>query len=89
MLTRRIVISACALSLAIPVAAGASPATDPPKARAPDGITPTTYPMLVKAKRPLRHDHRHQHAAHHRDHGAPGRHLRPRRREQLAHGRRL
>ena len=52
MLTRRIVISACALSLAIPAAAGASPATDPPKAKNPDGITSTTYPTLVKAKGP-------------------------------------
>ena len=52
MLTRRIVISACALSLAIPAAAGASPATDPPKANNPDGITSTTYPTLVKAKGP-------------------------------------
>jgi hypothetical protein len=52
MLTRRIVISACALSLAIPAAAGASPATDPPKAKGPYGITSTTYPKLVKAKGP-------------------------------------
>ena len=52
MLTRRIVISACALSLAIPAAAGASPATDPPKANNPDGITSTTYPKLVKATGP-------------------------------------
>jgi hypothetical protein len=52
MITRRIVISACALSLAIPAAAGASPATDPPKANNPDGITSTTYPKLVKAKGP-------------------------------------
>ena len=140
MLTRRIVISACALSLAIPAAAGASPATDPPKANSPDGITSTTYPTLVKAKGPygmtpathpklvkakgpygttlatssearqgqgplrhdprhlsearrgqgpLRHDRGHQHAAHDRGHGAPRRRLRPRRREQLAHRRRL
>jgi hypothetical protein len=52
MLTRRIVISACALSLAIPAAAGARPATDPPKAKGPDGITSTAYPKLVKAKGP-------------------------------------
>ena len=52
MLTRRIVISACALSLAIPAAAGASPATDPPKANGPYSITSTTYPKLVKAKGP-------------------------------------
>jgi hypothetical protein len=52
MITRRIIISACALSLAIPAAAGASPATNPPKANSPDGITSTTYPKLVKAKGP-------------------------------------
>jgi hypothetical protein len=52
MITRRIVISACTLSLAIPAAAGASPATDPPKARGPYGITSTTYPKLVKAEGP-------------------------------------
>ena len=52
MLTRRIVIGACALSLAIPAAAGASPATDPPKANGPYSITSTTYPKLVKAKGP-------------------------------------
>ena len=51
MLTRRIVISACALSLAIPAAAGASPATGP-KAKGPDDTTSTTYPKLVKAKGP-------------------------------------
>jgi hypothetical protein len=53
MLTRRIVISACALSLAIPAAAGASPATNPPKASNPDGLTSITYPTLVKAKGPF------------------------------------
>ena len=52
MLTRRIVISACALSLAIPAAAGASPPADPLKAQAPQGMTSTTYPTLVKAKGP-------------------------------------
>jgi hypothetical protein len=52
MVTRRIVISACALSLAIPAAAGASPATDAPKAKGPYGITSTTYPNLIKAKGP-------------------------------------
>jgi hypothetical protein len=51
MLTRRIVISACALSLAIPAAAGASPATGP-KAKGPDDTTSTTYPKLAKAKGP-------------------------------------
>jgi hypothetical protein len=64
MLTRRIVISACALCLAIPAAAGASPATDasttvkatdPPtlvKAMGPYGTTTTDPPNLVKAKGP-------------------------------------
>jgi len=52
MITRRIVISACALSLAIPAAAGASPATDPPTYN-PDGITSTTYPKVVEAKGPF------------------------------------
>jgi hypothetical protein len=53
MLTRRIVISACALCLAVPAAAGASPATDPPKAEGPPGITTPTDPQhVVKAKGP-------------------------------------
>ena len=52
MITRRIVISACALSLAIPAAAGASPATDPPNANGPYGTTSTTYPKLVMAEGP-------------------------------------
>jgi hypothetical protein len=53
MITRRIVISACALCLAVPAAAGASPATDPPKAQAPPGITTPTDPQhVVKAKGP-------------------------------------
>jgi hypothetical protein len=52
MITRRIVICACALSLAVPAAAGASPSTHPPKAKGPYGITSTTYPKLVKAKGP-------------------------------------
>jgi hypothetical protein len=47
MLTRRIVISACALCLAVPAAAGASPATDPPKAEGPPGITAPTDPQQV------------------------------------------
>jgi hypothetical protein len=51
MITRRIVISACALSLAIPAAAGASPATGP-KAEGLYDTTGTTYPKLVKAKGP-------------------------------------
>ena len=56
MLTRRIVASACALCLAIPAAASASPATDPPnlvKAEGPFGMTlATDPPNLVKAKGP-------------------------------------
>ena len=52
MLTRRIAISACALCLAIPAAAGASPTTDPPNARGPYGVTPATLPHTVKAKGP-------------------------------------
>jgi hypothetical protein len=49
MMTRRIVVSACALSLAVPVAAGASSANAPPETY---GSTSTTYPELVKAKGP-------------------------------------
>jgi hypothetical protein len=56
MLTRRIVATACALCLAIPAAAGASPATDPPKlvkAKGPYGVTLATDPAnLVKATGP-------------------------------------
>jgi hypothetical protein len=53
MLTRRIVISACALCLAVPAAAGASPATDPPKAEGPPGIAAPTDPQqVVKAEGP-------------------------------------
>ena len=52
MITRRIIISACALSLAVPAAAGAAPATNPPKAKGPYGVTATTYPKLAKAKGP-------------------------------------
>ena len=52
MITRRIIISACALSLAVPAAAGAAPATNPPEAKGPYGVTATTYPKLAKAKGP-------------------------------------
>jgi hypothetical protein len=52
MLTRRIAISACALCLAIPAAAGASPTTDPPNARGPYGVTPATLPHTVSARGP-------------------------------------
>jgi hypothetical protein len=53
MLTRPIVISACALCLAIPASAGASTATHPPKAKGPYGPTTTTDPQnIVKAKGP-------------------------------------
>jgi hypothetical protein len=62
-ITRRIVISACALCLAIPAAAGASPAKgpygatapDPPKlveAKGPYGVTTPDPPKLVKAEGP-------------------------------------
>jgi hypothetical protein len=57
MLTRRIVATACALCLAIPAAAGASQATDPPKlveAKGPYGMTlATDPPNLVKAIGPF------------------------------------
>jgi hypothetical protein len=52
MITRRIVISACALSLAIPAAAGASPATNPSNAQGPYGATSTANPKVVMAKGP-------------------------------------
>ena len=52
MITRRIIISACALSLAVPAAAGAAPAPNPPEAKGPYGVTATTYPKLAKAKGP-------------------------------------
>jgi hypothetical protein len=53
MLTRRIVMSACALCLAIPAAAVASPGTDPPKAQGPYGTTSVTGPAIAgKAKGP-------------------------------------
>jgi hypothetical protein len=50
MITRRIVISACALSLAVSAPAGASPAKKPPKAKGPYGITSTTYPSSPRPK---------------------------------------
>jgi hypothetical protein len=52
MLTRRIVISACALCLAVPAAAGASPATDPPKPTGPYGITSPDPPKFEEARGP-------------------------------------
>ena len=52
MVTRRIVISACALSLAVPTTAGAQQATHSPKPNAAYGITTFAYPGLVKAKGP-------------------------------------
>jgi hypothetical protein len=53
MVTRRIVTSACALCLAVPAAAVASPGTVPQKARGPYGITPATgAPTSAKAKGP-------------------------------------
>jgi hypothetical protein len=53
MLTRRIVMSACALGIAIPSAASASATTDPPKPAGPYGITTAIDPStIVKAKGP-------------------------------------
>jgi hypothetical protein len=53
MLTRRIVMSACALCIAIPSAASASAATDPSKPIGPAGITTTIDPSTIaKAKGP-------------------------------------
>jgi hypothetical protein len=52
MLTRRILMTACALCLVIPAGASAS-AADPPKAKGPYGITMTTGPQnIIKAKGP-------------------------------------
>jgi hypothetical protein len=49
-LTRRIVVSACALSLAIPAA---SPAVGPPKAKGPYGVPANPAPRnIVKAEGP-------------------------------------
>jgi hypothetical protein len=52
MLTRRIAISVCTLCLAIPAAAGASPGTNPPRAKGPYGIPAAGPPSTVKAKGP-------------------------------------
>jgi hypothetical protein len=53
MVTRRIVTSVCALCLAIPAAAVASPGTDQPKAQGPYGVTPVPgAPTAAKAKGP-------------------------------------
>jgi hypothetical protein len=52
MVTRRIVIAACALSLAVPTAASAQQATRSPKPNAAYGVTTMTYPNLVKATGP-------------------------------------
>ena len=52
MVTRRIVISACALSLAVPTTASAQQATHSPKPNGADSVTTITYPNLVKAKGP-------------------------------------
>jgi hypothetical protein len=52
MLARRIAISVCTLCLAIPAAAGASPATNPSKAKGPYGIPATGPPSTVLAKGP-------------------------------------
>jgi hypothetical protein len=53
MLTRRIAISVCTLCLAIPAAAGASPATNAPTAKGPFGIPPAGPRSTVKAKGPV------------------------------------
>ena len=52
MVTRRIAISACALSLAVPTTASAQQATHSPKPNAAYGMTTIAYPNLVKAKGP-------------------------------------
>jgi hypothetical protein len=50
MLTRRVVTGVCALCLAIPAVAAASPATVPPKAKGLYGFAVTGPPNTVKAK---------------------------------------
>ncbi len=52
MVTRRIVISACALSLAVPTIASAQQTTHSPKPNGADSVTTITHPNLVKAKGP-------------------------------------
>jgi hypothetical protein len=60
MLTRRIVIGACTLALAIPAAAGASEGTNAPDGTAPStvaprgpyGVPPAGPPSTVKARGP-------------------------------------
>jgi hypothetical protein len=52
MLTRRIAVSVCTLCLAIPAAAGASPAANAPRANGPYGIAPAGPRSTVKAKGP-------------------------------------
>ena len=52
MVTRRIVISACALSLAVPTVAGAQQTTHSPKPNGADSVTTITDPNLAKAKGP-------------------------------------
>jgi hypothetical protein len=52
MLTRLIAMSACALCLAIPAAAGASATTNPPKAEGPYGNPPAGAPSTLKARGP-------------------------------------
>jgi len=53
MLTRRIATSVCALCLAIPASAGASPATNPSGVKGPYGSPPTGPPTTVKVKGPF------------------------------------
>ena len=52
MVTRRIVISACALSLAVATIASAQQATHSPKPNGADSVTTITRPNLAKAKGP-------------------------------------
>jgi len=52
MLTRRIAVGVCALCLAIPAAAGASPGAKPAEAKGPYGLNPPGPRITVKAKGP-------------------------------------
>ena len=52
MLTRRIAVGVCALCLAIPAAAGASPGAKPAEAKGPYGLNPPGPRSTVQAKGP-------------------------------------
>jgi hypothetical protein len=52
MLSRRIAAAACALCFAVPAAAGASPAQDPPTANGTHGVTAAVPQDVVAAKGP-------------------------------------